>query len=100
MDARTDLQAAIDEVRGEFGVDAHDAIADLLSVAIALQDLVVALNAGRSRVVEWEMPVQGNLAMAAWLRYGDIGRRAEMLALNDLRDPHRLQPGQVLKVLA
>lgn len=100
MDARADLDTAVDELRAAYGVDAFDAVDALLELAEQLLDLGIEINSGKARVVEWTAPQSCSSALAAWWLYGDVDRRDEIEDLNHLRDPNRIAMGQVLKVLA
>lgn len=95
---RAELDTAVADLRDAHGVAAHAAVTALLEVAEALLVIGEELNTGRARVVTWLMPATGNAALAAFWRYGDVDRRAEIIALNKLPDPNAIEEGTPLRV--
>lgn len=97
---RADLDEAIEAVRGEHGIDGHDATDALLQVAAYLLDLAAAVNADKPLVLEWTVRQDTSLALLAFELYQDVERREELDRLNRIPDPNRVRAGTVLKVYA
>ena len=97
--AREALDHAVAPLREAGGTRAHASVQALLDVATALLELGREVNTGRARLVDYTVPHDGNVAQVAFWLYGDMGRRAEIIALNKLSDPNKVRAGTVLQVL-
>ena len=99
--ARTALQQQIDSQRALYPLEQSRPVVEALkTLALAVQTAARAVIETRPPLTARPAPVYGNLRLLAFAWYGDHSRAPELLALNTLREPNFIQPGQVLNAFA
>jgi len=98
--ARTQIQAAMDQVRVLFTLEDGGPVCDALrNQALALQQAAAAVIAARPPLVQRSVTVPGNFRLQAHAWYGDSDRAAELYLMNGARSPFT-QPGDIVNAYA
>lgn len=99
--ARAALQQQIATQRALYPLEQSRPVVEALkTLALAVQTAARAVIETRPPLIARPAPVYGNLRLLAFAWYGDHSRAPELLALNTLREPNFIQPGQVLNAFA
>ncbi|MCL1618331.1 DNA circularization protein [Ralstonia pseudosolanacearum] len=101
-DARTAIQGAIDDARAIYDVEhARYLTEPLKQIAFDLQEAARAVLMLRPPLMVRTAPVTGNLALVAFVLYGDYTRWYELARLNpQIRMPNFIRAGQAINAYA
>jgi prophage DNA circulation protein len=101
-DARTEIQARIDEIRSAYGLEESRTLTEpLKDIALALQTAAAAVIEQSPPLITRIVEAPGNLHLLAHRWYGDYSRASELLRLNpSVRLPNNVNRGEVLNAFA